>query len=326
MARAIRDGTITPADELRSLIADSEKLLANLRGSGSNAADLLHNMDRIDALWPELEAAGADLRAETGRWEALQNGVRAAAPRIVRQIHRSGRLSALRAEAHPDGQAAWWWHLDREMASRAGRRLRRIVLIVVVLVALVFAAGVILNRLFPVDPRVREASDKIMDARTLIQNNEDYAGALPLFEEAAALTPNDSEAWLWLGATQQKLGQTQASAESFAEAADLIPVAVDYRAQRATIYLALGMLDESLAEVDAALAMDPENPQAYIIQAGVFDIRGQVMEAIQALQQAADFADKRNLSSLSASARYQMGMLMQRMPVAPASSPTPVSP
>jgi tetratricopeptide (TPR) repeat protein len=326
MARAIRDGYVTPADELRSQLAESEKLLANLGGNRSNAADLLHNMDRIDALWPELEAAGADLRGEAGRWETLQSGVRAAAPRIVRQIHRSGSLSALRAEAHPDGQAAWWWHLDREMASRAGRRLRRIVLIVVILVALVFAAGLILNRLFPVDPRVREATGKIMAAQTLIQNEQDYAAALTLFEGAAALTPGDSEAWLWLGATQQKLGRPQESAESFAEAARLIPAAVDYRAQRATIYLALGMLDESLAEVDAALALDPENPQAYIIQAGVFDIRGQVMEAIQALQQAADFADKRNLSSLSASARYQMGMLMQRMPIAPAPSPTPVSP
>jgi tetratricopeptide (TPR) repeat protein len=326
MARALQSGHITPADELRSLLADSEKLLGHLAGSSSNAIELLRNMDRIDALWPELETAGADLRAEAGRWEALQSGVRDRAARIVRQLRRSGGLSALRTEAHPDGQAAWWWRLDHDVASHARARLLRVILIVGVVIGILFAAGLILNRLFPVDPRVREASGKIMAAQTLIQNEEDYSGALRLFEEAAALTPGDAETWLWLGATQQKLGQAQASDESFREAGDRTPQAVDFHAQRATIYLALGMLDESAADVNAVLALDPENPQAYIIRAGILDTRGRYSEAIEALGQAADYADKRNLPTISASARYQMGMLMQRMPIAPVSSPTQTAP
>jgi tetratricopeptide (TPR) repeat protein len=318
MARALQNDRLTPADELRALLAESEKLLARrLRGRDSGALDLLRDMDRIAALWPELEAAGADLRAEAGRWEALQSAVRSDARRIVRSLAALGGMPALRAEAHPDGQAAWWWQLDREVASRTRSRLLRLGIIGLVLVAVVVGAGVILNTLFPVDPRVREAADKIMAGQTKIQLDADYRAALPLFEEAVALTPNDSEAWMWLGATQQKLGDEQASTESFREADELISDEVDFRTQRAFVYLALAMPDEAAPEVDAVIARDPENPQAYLIRAGVYDAWGQYPEALQALQQAAEFADKRNLPQISATARYQMGMLLQRMPVRP---------
>ena len=92
------------------------------------------------------------------------------------------------------------------------------------------------------------------------------------------------------------------------------------------VLFALGLLDEAESDVAAALAADPENPQAYLIWAGVYDVRGQYAEAVQALQQAADFAEKRNLPQVSATARYQMGVLLQRMPIGPPTTPTLVPP
>jgi tetratricopeptide (TPR) repeat protein len=327
MARALHEVRVTPADELRVLLTESEKLLAHgLRGHGSNALELLRDMDRIAALWPELEAAGADLRAEMGRWETLQSATRANASAVLRSLRRLGGLPALRTEAHPDGRAAWWWYLDCEVASHARARFLRYGVIALVVVAVVVAAGLILRTLFPVDPRVQEAAGKIMLGQTKIQNASDYAAALSLFQEAAALTPEDSEAWLWLGATQQKLGDMQAAAESFRRAGELIPDETDYRTRRATVLFALGMLDEAESEVDAALVADPENPQAYLIWAGVYDVRGQYAEAVQALQHAADLADKRNLPQVSATARYRMGMLLQRMPIGPPTSSNAVPP
>jgi tetratricopeptide (TPR) repeat protein len=326
MARAIQDGRLTPADELRELLTESEKLLVNLRGHSSNALELLRNMDRIAALWPELEGAGADLRAEAGRWEALQSAVRGSAPPIVRQLGRMGGLPALRTEAHPDGQEQWWWRLDRESAARSRARLLRFGKFALAIVAVAVATGVILNTLFPVDPRVQEATRKIMAGQSKIQYDADYAAALPLFEEATALTPDDSEAWLWLGATQQKLGDVSASADSFRQASELIPDQTDFLSRRATVYFTLAMLDEAASEVNAVLARDPGNPQAYLLRAGVYDAQGRYAEAAQALQQAADFADERNLPQISATARYQMGLLLQRMPIAPQSSPAPTPP
>jgi tetratricopeptide (TPR) repeat protein len=323
MARALHAHRLTPADELRDLLAESEKLLAQgLRGERSNALELLRNMDRIAALWPELEAAGADLRAEVGRWEALQSAVRGNSYRISHQLSGLGGLPALRNEIYPNGQAAWWWHLDREVASRTRRRFLSFGVIGLGLVAVLVTAGLLIRTLFPVDPRVQQASGKIMAGQSKIQFEGDYQGALPLFQEAVTLTPDDLEAWLWLGATQQKLGEGAGSAESFRRAGELIPDEADFRARRATVYLALGMLDEAGSEANAVLAVDPENPQANMILAGVYDARGQYAAAVEALQRAADFADKRNQPQISATARYQMGFLLQRMPLAPQASPT----
>jgi tetratricopeptide (TPR) repeat protein len=323
MARALRDDHLTPADELRSLLAQSEKRIVNLRGDPSNGFDLLNDMDRIAALWPELEAVGADLRAEEGRWETLQAAVHQAAPRLLRALRPLGGLPALRTVAHPDGQAAWWWRLDDEVASANRRRLKRMGIIGVGIVALLVVAGLLFRILFPVDPLVQEAAGKIIDGQNKIQMEADYSAALPLFRDAVALTPGDPEAWLWLGATQRKLGDVQSSAESFRRAAALTPDQVAHRSQKATVYQVLGMLDEAASEVEAVLALDAENPQAYLIQASISEARGQYPAAIESLQKAADLADQRNEPQVSATARYQLGFLLQRLPIVPPASATP---
>jgi Flp pilus assembly protein TadD len=326
MARALRDERLTPADELRSLLTQSEKLLANLRGASSNARDLLRNMDRIAALIPKLEAVGADLRGEQGRWETLQGAVRSNASRIVGQLRALGGLESVRRETHPDGQEAWWWYLDRELAARTRRRLLRFGIIGLSVAAVLLVAGLLFKTFFPVDPRVQEATSRLLEGQNKIQFDGDYSGALPLFEEAAALTPEDSEVWLWLGATQQKLGDEQAASESFRRASDLSGDQVEFRVTQATVYLAMGMLDEALADANAVLTIDPENPQAYVILAGVSDARGDYSAAVDALQHAADFADKRNQPQISATVRYQMGLLLQRIPVVPELPPTSAPP
>jgi tetratricopeptide (TPR) repeat protein len=326
MARSLRDDRLTPADELRALLAEGEKLLVNLRGGDSNALSLLQDMDRIAVFVPELEALGVDLRAEKSRWETLQSAVRAGAPRILRRARALGGLKELRRQYHPDGQAAWWWHLDQEVASRNRARLLRVGAIGLGGLALLVAGSLIVRTFFPIDPRVQEAAGKLMDGQTAIQYDGDYGRALPFFREAVALTPDDSEAWLWLAATQQKLGDGAASAESFRRASELLPDAADFHSRRATVYLALGMLDESVSEADVVLAGDPENPQAHMILAGIYDARGEYTSAVEALQRAADFADRRNESQISATARFQMGMLLQRMPLGPQPSATAASP
>jgi tetratricopeptide (TPR) repeat protein len=323
MARALREDRLTPADELRSLLAESERLLANLRGADLNAVDLLRSMDRISALMPDLEALGVDLRAEGARWEALQAAVHRGAASILRHTRQAGGLKALRRQYYPDGQAAWWWYLDQEVASRTRSRLLRIGAIVLGVAALLIAGSMILRAVFPVDPRVEEAAGKLMEGQSKLQNDADYQGALPLFQDAVTLTPDDSEAWLWLAATQQKLGDQQASAESFRRAQQLTPTETDFHLRRATVYLAVAMLDEALTDANAVIAADPENPEANMILAGVYDARGDYSVALEALQRAAEFADLRNQPQIGATARYQMGMLLQRIPIWPEPSPTP---
>ncbi len=50
MAKALKSEKITPADEVRILLAESEKMVVSLRGRGAGAKELLENLDRIAAL------------------------------------------------------------------------------------------------------------------------------------------------------------------------------------------------------------------------------------------------------------------------------------
>lgn len=328
MARALRSEQMTPADELRDLLAASEKLIANVYGSGAGALELLNNMDRLSELWPQLEAGGVDLRPEAGRWETLQATTRRRGRQLVQELRAQGGTRALRAAQHPDGTAEWWWHLDEMVANDDGRRALRAGLIAAIV--LIVGAGLyfLLRFLFPVDPNVQAAMERQAAGDLKIQQEGDFAGARVDFQTAVERLPGDADNWLRLGAAQEKLGDQAGMAESFRRARALFPNESEFEVSRGQIYFILGMWDEAKRAIEAALAADPENAMGYYVLASVEEARGHASEAVAALQRAADLAEAQNQMQLTALARYRMGMMMQQvqsqMAVAtPVPTPTP---
>ncbi len=324
MAKALLHQSITPADELRNLLAQSEKLVA--RPSSDSALELLRSLDRISALWPELEASGVDLRPESGRWESLQAAVHKNGPSILRALATRGGLATVRAASHPDGTDGWWWHLDREVRAARVRLLSRVAIICGAVVAVVALVGLVMRLLFPVDPRYQAAVSRLLDGQAKIQSRGDYLGALGDFKEAVALKPDDAEAWLWLGTVQRQVGDDEAAEESFRQARDLYADDLEFRLNRAAVFLAYGLLDEALGDLEVALALDPENPQAYLYLAGVFDAQERYAEAVWALERVEEYAEKRGQLQISAQARFQLALLLQRMPIRPPATPAPTPP
>jgi len=311
MARAIRDEHLTPADELRELLTRCEKLLPDLKGSRDRAADLLFYMDRIAELWPQVEAAGADLRPEAGRWETIQAAVSKQAATIVREINAGGGYAALR-QRQAEGTDAWWWHLDRKVRQDRIERARRIAATLIGLAALAAAVIFILNRLMPVDPKLQASISKRMEGERHIRETGNYAAALKAFEEAAALTPNDAEPWLWLGATQKRLGDDAAAEQSFEHARQVLGQReIEFRLMRSQALTGVGLLDAARADIDAALALDAEEPRAYLYLGGILEMQGNLPGAIKAMERASELAEKRNQAELTAIARYRLAMLYQ---------------
>lgn len=262
MARVLDSERMIPADELRDLLAESERQAANLRTAPSGARELLDNLDQIARLWPDLEARGVDLRAEAGRWETVQAMVRANAHHLLRALRPEGGLPALRKRNHADDEAAWWWYLAEETRRTNLQRARRLAVIggsVVVAAVLVIW---VLNRLFPVPPEVRAAMNKQIDGQQKIENGGDYAGAIADFQEVVTLTPDDASGWLWLGCTQYKLEDQSAAEESFRQARALLEDELTFRLSRAPDCAMLDLLDLAKGDLEAALAIDPDNPQA----------------------------------------------------------------
>ncbi|MGE5602649.1 MAG: tetratricopeptide repeat protein [Nitrososphaerales archaeon] len=315
MAQTVQRGQVTPADELRDLLETDEKRVANVRGSGEGAVQLLKELDRIAELWPQLEAQGVDLRPEAGRWETLQASVERNAPGILAELQRCGGIRTIRKEVHPAGTDAAWWHLDEYVAQARSKRVRRTLSIGLGVVVLVAAAWFLLQKLFPVDPKVAESVRRVSRGEQLVQQNNDWAGAIAEFQAAAALTPGDYDVWLRLGVAEEQLGNQQAAQDAYAKARDLLPSEGDFLKGRASAYLLFNLFDQAGKDIQAALAIKNDDAQAWYQAASVYESRGQISEAIDALQKAGAYAEKTGQDELTALSRYRMGMLMQRMNV-----------
>lgn len=325
MSQAIQTGSITPADVLRALLVQVEKRIVTPYATQADTLQLLHELDQIAALWPVLQAHGADLQPEAGRWESIQSAVHRHAPRIVRTLRGARGFAAARQNAHPDGGAAWWWNLDAEVQQLQRRRLTRAGIIFgVALVALV-GVNLLLRLLFPVDPGVREATLALDSGDDKVAQGGDFQGARADFERAVTANPNDGEAWLRLGVAREKLGDASGAEDAYRRASNLITDPGDYHLAHGGSYFALGLLVEAERELRAGLALAPDNPYIFYYLASVFEAQGNATGAIDALTEAARFAEEQKNDEIMVMARYRLGILMQqpRLDATPAPSPTP---
>ncbi len=189
MAVAPNTGRVTPADDLRQLLSQSEERLINLSGPTS-AAELYSRLDQITDLLPQFQATGGDIRAEEARWQSLQERIETRGPRVLRAWQGSARLAAARQAANPDA-GRWWWWIDQKVAEQRRRRLRRIGSVVLALLAVVAVIAFVLPRLFPVDPVVRESYRLQLRAETALANG-DLAAGYQALSQAIAIDPATS--------------------------------------------------------------------------------------------------------------------------------------
>lgn len=314
MAQAIKSENVTPADELRGLITLSEKRVVTLRGRGAAALDLLLDLDRIAGLWPELEAQGVDLRPELGRWETLQAALQGRAPVLVRELRAAGGLPAARAQWHPQGEPAWWWFLAEQVHTQRVRRLKRTGIILASTAAtLGLLYFLLFHVLFPVDPNMSAAIAAQHAGERKIANEGDLAGALADFRLATELLPGEADGWLRVGCTLLRLDDAAGAAENFRRAEALLPDDIIFRLSRAPICHLLGVSDRAEADLRVVIATAPENSPAHYYLAAILEERGELAEALDALERAADLAESSGEIQLVALARFRMAMLMQQL-------------
>ena len=323
MAQAIRSEYSTPADELRKLLFAAEYQLPLLKGSGAQVVDFLLSLDVIADLWPQVEAAGADLRPEAGRWETVEALVHKQGPTIVREMGAVGGFAAARARYHPDGRAEWWWQLDREVQQNRIQRIRKTALTLLVVVIIGAVALFVINRVMPTDPLYQASLSKQMAGQRFIEEGKDYGKAIQAFQEATALTPDDAEPWLWLGVTQKKVGDNEAAEKSFARARSIVGKDIELYIQRGMVLSGIGLQDDARADLDSALKIDPEEPRAWLYLANVQELQGQLGEAIKSLERASEMSEKRDQPQLTAIARYRLAILYQQFQGQSLQPPTP---
>ncbi len=310
MVKILLQVKMTPADNLRGVLADCEGALGKLRGSGEAALSILHGLDRMAELLPELETSGPDLRPERTRLTTLEAQLRRKAGELLRELRTSGGLAAARRAVQPD-RARWWWYLDEEVRAARRRGVRRLLLCLVAVAALLTVGVLLYRRFLAPDPLTVRVHELQFDGERLADEG-DYASAVARFEEAQALRPHDGEMQIWRGALYEITGQAEKAAELFESARLLFDEATDFHIARGQIYLRLQQVEKAHAAAQAVLEEDPSSPEGRFMLGAVLEVQGELGEAAAAYDQASRLAEERGQTELTALARVRMAFVLQR--------------
>jgi tetratricopeptide (TPR) repeat protein len=320
MATSPKSDRITPADDLRQLLAQCEDDLIKL-ADPAGAMELFRRFDQIDELLPQIQSTGADVRAEETRWQSLQERMLARAAQVVRAWQGSDRLAAARQAQNPP-QSRWWWWIDQQVARRRRNRLRNAALAVLAAALLLVLANFLLSRLFPVDPAVRAAYRAQLQAEVALSGG-DLAGSRQSLEQALAATPGDPALWVLHGVVANLQGDASTADQSWQQARDLLGAEAPFLTERGLAYLRAGQLDAAVDDLAAAAALEPASARTQLALGNALESVGRYQEAVTAYEQAATLADASGNAELVATARVQLATALQRMQGAPAATPQP---
>jgi tetratricopeptide (TPR) repeat protein len=314
-------GRVTATDDLRELLSQSEARLITLSGAAS-VAELYGWLDQIANLLPQIQATGANIRPEEARWQSLEERIRSRSTKVLRAWQGNSRLEAARQAVRP-AESHWWWWIDRMVSDARQRRLRRLAGITVAALLIIVVASLVLQRLFPVDPVVRESYRLQMQAEAAL-NNRDLAAAYQALTQAVEVDPESASLLILHGVVAYAQGDTAAADQSWQRARTLLDgdEAV-FLTERGRSYLRVQQSDRAVEDLETALVLDPASARTHLLLGSALEAAGRLEEALAAYEQAASLADAAGNAELVVMARAQLANLIQRIPMAPSSSPQP---
>ena len=320
MAIAVKSGTQTAADELRTVLAQSEDRIIKLSGREA-AAELYSGMDRLAELWPVIRETGVDVRGEWTRWESLQAQFKMRGTKVLAAWGGSQALEKARAAATPD-KSHWWWWLDELVAQKRRSRLLKTAGMLVAVVAVAAIGLLLFNRLFPVDQRVREAYTSRTNSEAAIITG-DYAQAIDSMKQAVAILPEDPSLHIMYGVLADLKGDSIAAAKAWDTARALLQGNdSEFLVQRGMAYGQTNQFEKSVQDELAAIALDPNSARAYLYLGAAYEGQNKITEAIDAFTKASDLSSATD-PELTVMARTRMASLLQKSPF---SLPTEASP
>jgi hypothetical protein len=316
----VKPEQLTRSDQLREQLARLEALVGQLgHGLGREALTIPALFDQITAGLTELQTAGQSMQSETIRLKAASTELQRKAAIFMREIGGVRTLRDVRRTRQPD-PAHGWWFLDQVIAERRQLRLRRLLLGGTGAVLLLALLSFGYHRFFAPDPalvaslRHKEAADGLALAG-------DWAGALNEVELALAAMPSNTDGLVLKGIVQQSLGQNEAAEETFAVAEARLGNKEDFLIARAKQFMNLGQGKAALADAQAAIALNADSAVGYLLLGGANADLGNYAEAVAAYQRASDLADVQHRPDIAVSARAQLGILLQMVPVQATTTP-----
>jgi tetratricopeptide (TPR) repeat protein len=271
-------------------------------------------LDEIDALIPNLEAIGANIQPELGRWDGVQGSVQRYANDLLRELKPVGGLAKVRDEQPemPPQEHLWWW-LDVASREHAVKRIRKTAIWVAV-VAIVVVGGIwLFQTLFPVDPLVKESYRLQIAADQLILDEGDPALILQYLEEAAALTPGQMDIQSMLVVLYEEQGNLDRADAIRQQLFDAFSES-DVYAQLAQTYFERSDYEKALGFARTAFEINPDNVMPYMTAGLTAEAMGDRRAAVGYLTEASEIAARIDDAELQAIARIQLAQIMQSPP------------
>jgi len=254
-----------------------------------------------------LQAKEIDLRAERSRWESIERQLCSRAALLVREIQKAGGLAHLRETIKPTADR-WWWFLDEEVRQRRQQALKRTAVRGIAVLLILVIAGLIYQHFLAPDPLTKQTLLLSERAEQAIQEGH-LEEALAEYEALRELTPDDPEVFLHLGVLYETLARAADAAQAYARARALIDNQEDLFLQWGMVYLDVGQWESARARAKAALALNPESARGYFILASTYEAQGQIVDAVDALQRAAELAYAQGDDTLYVLIKLRLGAL-----------------
>jgi cellulose synthase operon protein C len=134
----------------------------------------------------------------------------------------------------------------------------------------------------------------------------DIKGALKAVDDARAIDPKSSPAWLAEVPIRIRAGQIREATDAADRGMALAPDSTDAWYQKGSIMHVVGNLRGALAAYDSALKIDPENLEARVSRAGIYIDLGQIKDAQN------DVEELQRQSANEPRAAYMQALLAER--------------
>lgn len=299
---------LSRADELREILSSLEERRVNFATMDSTQALLLlRDLDAVYHLFEQLEAANQDLIPERGRFRSVQGYLKRSAARLLKILGGPAALAEARPRPDPTPEQ-WWWGIDTMVAAQH-RRLRQRVLIGVG-VAVLLIGGIILafNTILAPSPEV-VARIQAENAAFAAIDAGNYRQALAVIETGLQAVPDDPDLSIFQGVLQETLEDEAEAEQSFDRAQAGLADPQRFYFSRGQLYLRFNQPDKTEADAQAALNIDKNSAEAWLLLGQALETQSKTVEALQAYQSASDLGLEHGNNEVVVLARLALGRL-----------------
>ena len=319
MAHTVESRVETPTADLRDSLNRAERQLPVL--DSSSLVEYLRGLDRIEELMESLTAESVDLRPEMTRWLDLQARMGARASHLVKLARPLGGFAALRAANPPAVNG--WWRLDELVSADRKRSWTRWLVAGLVAAAVLAVLAFVYNQWLAPSPEVVMAVSAVNDVEQLAMEKK-WDEAFALTEQTLQQVPDNPDLLVWAGVLSERRGDTAKAQEYLGRAEQVLADPMRYQVALSMRRLQASDLDGAEAAANAALAIDPKEPQAVFFLANVAEARNKTEQALDLYMKTADLAESSN-PQLTVVAKMRYGMLLQQLNYSMGPAPTEVT-